>query len=118
MEDLLTNYSSHIGRLISPYLGAQLSRVIQSNSLASDMETLKLEGQIRGEIEHFLQSLNENESFRVAQRIFSTFLEEDDRALIDGVRFLIRIYSYYEKRKVRRWVNKWKKVVIYLRNTN
>ena len=70
-------------------------------------------------IESYLSNLKDNEYKEIANNIFNSFVEEDDKNLIKAINFFKRTYEYYyQELNLRKKFFKWKKTSLKLKMIN
>ena len=53
-------------------------------------------------IESYLSNLKDNDYKEITSNIFNSFVEEDDKNLIKGIKFFIRTSQYYHELNLRK----------------
>ena len=118
MEDLLENFSKHINKVISSKLGSKIRNLARATTnYRTDEDYSRMESNIQMLIESYL-SLKDNEYKEIANNIFNSFIEEDDKNLIKAINFFKRTYEYYQELNLRKKFFKWRKTSLKLKMIN
>ena len=119
MEDLLENFSKHINKVISSKLGSKIRNLARATTnYRTDEDYSRMESNIQMLIESYLSNLKDNEYKEIANNIFNSFLEEDDKNLIKAINFFKRTYEYYQELNLRKKFFKWRKTSLKLKMIN
>ena len=119
MEDLLENFSKHINKVISSKLGSKIRNLARATTnYRTDEDYSRMESNIQMLIESYLSNLKDNEYKEIANNIFNSFVEEDDKNLIKAINFFKRIYEYYQELNLRKKFFKWRKTSLKLKMIN
>ena len=119
MEDLLENFSKHINKIISPKLGSKIRNLARAQTFyRSEEDFARLEKNIQGLIESYLSNLKDNDYKEISNNIFTSFIDEDDKNLIQAVNFYKRTYEHYQEMDLRRKFHKWRKTALKLKMIN
>jgi hypothetical protein len=119
MEDLLENFSKHINKVISSKLGSKIRNLARATTnYRTDEDYSRMESNIQMLIESYLSNLKDNEYKEIANNIFNSFVEEDDKNLIKAVNFFKRTYEYYQELNLRKKFFKWRKTSLKLKMIN
>ena len=110
MEDLLENFSKHVNKVISSKLGSKIRNLSRAyTNYRGEEDFSRLETNIQMLIESYLSNLKENDYKEIANNIFNSFVDEDDKNLIKAVNFYKRTYEHYQELNLRKKFNKWRK---------
>ena len=119
MDELIDNFSKHINKLISNKLGSKIRNLARAKtSYRIEEDYSRLENNIQIVIESYLSNLKDNDYKEIANNIFNSFVEEDDKNLIKAVNFYKRTYEYYQEIKLRKKFFKWRKTALKLKMIN
>ena len=119
MEDLLENFSKHVNKVISSKLGSKIRNLARAKTnYRTEEDFAKLESNIQMLIESYLSNLKDNDYKEIANNIFNSFVEEDDKNLIQAINFYKRTYEYYQEMNLRRKFYKWRKTALKLKMIN
>ena len=119
MEDLLENFSKHINKVISSKLGSKIRNLARATTnYRTDEDYSRMESNIQMIIESYLSNLKDNEYKEIANNIFNSFVEEDDKNLIKAINFFKRTYEYYQELNLRKKFFKWRKTSLKLKMIN
>ena len=119
MDELIDNFSKHINKLISNKLGSKIRNLARAKtSYRTEEDYSRLENNIQIVIESYLSNLKDNDYKEIANNIFNSFVEEDDKNLIKAVNFYKRTYEYYQEIKLRKKFFKWRKTALKLKMIN
>ena len=119
MEDLLENFSKHVNKVISSKLGSKIRNLARAKTnYRTEEDFAKLESNIQMLIESYLSNLKDNDYKEIANNIFNSFVEEDDKNLIQAINFYKRTYEYYQEMNLRRKFYKWRKTTLKLKMIN
>ena len=119
MEDLLENFSKHINKVISSKLGSKIRNLArETTNYRIDEDYSRMESNIQMLIESYLSNLKDNEYKEIANNIFNSFVEEDDKNLIKAINFFKRTYEYYQELNLRKKFFKWRKTSLKLKMIN
>ena len=119
MEDLLENFSKHINKIISSKLGSKIRNLARAKTnYRNDEDYAKLESNIQMLIESYLSNLKDNDYKEIANNIFNSFIEEDDKNLIKAINFYKRTYEHYQEMNLRRKFYKWRTTALKLKMIN
>ena len=119
MEDLLENFSKHINKVISSKLGSKIRNLARATTnYRTDEDYSRMEPNIQMLIESYLSNLKDNEYKEIANNIFNSFVEEDDKNLIKAINFFKRTYEYYQELNLRKKFFKWRKTSLKLKMIN
>ena len=119
MEDLLENFSKHINKVISSKLGSKIRNLARATTnYRTDEDYSRMESNIQMLIESYLSNLKDNEYKEIANNIFNSFVEEDDKNLIKAINFFKRTYEYYQELNLRKKFFKWRKTSLKLKMIN
>ena len=119
MDELIDNFSKHINKLISNKLGSKIRNLARAKtSYRTEEDYSRLENNIQIVIESYLSNLKDNDYKEIANNIFNSFIEEDDKNLIKAVNFYKRTYEYYQEIKLRKKFFKWRKTALKLKMIN
>ena len=119
MEDLLENFSKHINKLISNKLGSKIRNLARATTnYRTDEDYLRTESNIQMLIESYLSTLKDHEYKEIANNIFNSFIEEDDKNLIKAINFYKRTYEYYQEMNLRKKFFRWRKTTLKLKMIN
>ena len=119
MEDLLENFSKHVNKVISSKLGSKIRNLARAKTNhRTEEDFAKLESNIQMLIESYLSNLKDNDYKEIANNIFNSFVEEDDKNLIQAINFYKRTYEYYQEMNLRRKFYKWRKTALKLKMIN
>ena len=119
MEDLLENFSKHINKVISSKLGSKIRNLARATTnYRTDEDYSRMESNIQMLIESYLSNLKDNEYKEIANNIFNSFVEEDDKNLIKAINFYKRTYEYYQELNLRKKFFKWRKTSLKLKMIN
>ena len=119
MEDLLENFSKHINKIISSKLGSKIRNLARAKTYyKNDEDYAKLESNIQMLIESYLSNLKDNDYKEIANNIFNSFIEEDDKNLIKAINFYKRTYEHYQEMNLRRKFYKWRTTALKLKMIN
>ena len=119
MEDLLENFSKHINKIISSKLGTKIRNLARAKTYyKNDEDYAKLESNIQMLIESYLSNLKDNDYKEIANNIFNSFIEEDDKNLIKAINFYKRTYEHYQEMNLRRKFYKWRTTALKLKMIN
>ena len=119
MDELIDNFSKHINKLISNKLGSKIRNLARAKtSYRTEEDYSRLENNIQMVIESYLSNLKDNDYKEIANNIFNSFVEEDDKNLIKAVNFYKRTYEYYQEIKLRKKFFKWRKTALKLKMIN
>ena len=119
MEDLLDNFSKHVNKIISPKLGSKIRNLSRAQiNYRSEEDFARLEMNIQGLIESYLSNMKDNDYKEIANNIFNSFVEEDDKNLIKAINFYKSTYEHYQQMNLRRKFHKWRKTALKLKMIN
>ena len=119
MEDLLENFSKHVNKVISSKLGSKIRNLSRAyTNYRGEEDFSRLETNIQMLIESYLSNLKENDYKEIANNIFNSFVDEDDKNLIKAVNFYKRTYEHYQELNLRKKFNKWRKTALKLKMIN
>ena len=119
MEELVENFSKHINKLISNKLGTKIRGLARSTpSLRTEEDYSRMENNIQALVESYLFNLKDNEYKEIANNIFNSFVEEDDKNLINAINFYKRTYMHYEEMNLRKKFFRWRKTSLKLKIIN
>ena len=119
MEDLLENFSKHVNKVISSKLGSKIRNLSRAyTNYRGEEDFSRLETNIEMLIESYLSNLKENDYKEIANNIFNSFVDEDDKNLIKAVNFYKRTYEHYQELNLRKKFNKWRKTSLKLKMIN
>ena len=119
MDDLLENFSKHINKLISNKLGSKIRNFARATTnYRTDEDYSRTESNIQMLIESYLSTLKDHEYKEIANNIFNSFIEEDDKNLIEAVNFFKRTYEHYQELNLRKKFFKWRKTSLKLKMIN
>jgi len=119
MEDLLENFSKHINKIISSKLGSKIRNLARAKTnYKNDEDYAKLESNIQMLIESYLSNLKDNGYKEIANNIFNSFIEEDDKNLMKAINFYKRTYEHYQEMNLRRKFYKWRTTALKLKMIN
>ena len=119
MEDLLENFSKHVNKVISSKLGSKIRNLSRAyTNYRGEEDFSRLETNIQMLIESYLSNLKENDYKEIANNIFNSFVDEDDKNLIKAVNFYKRTYEHYQELNLRKKFNKWRKTSLKLKMIN
>jgi len=119
MEDLLENFSKHVNKVISSKLGSKIRNLSRAyTNYRGEEDFSRLESNIQMLIESYLSNLKENDYKEIANNIFNSFVDEDDKNLIKAVNFYKRTYKHYQELNLRKKFNKWRKTALKLKMIN
>ena len=119
MDELIDNFSKHINKLISNKLGSKIRNLARAKtSYRTEEDYSRLENNIQIVIESYLSNLKDNDYKEIANNIFNSFVEEDDKNLIKAVNFYKRTYEYYQEIYLRKKFFKWRKTALKLKMIN
>ena len=119
MEDLLENFSKHINKIISSKLGSKIRNLARAKTYyKNDEDYAKLESNIQMLIESYLSNLKDNDYKEIANNIFNSFIEEDDKNLVKAINFYKRTYEHYQEMNLRRKFYKWRTTALKLKMIN
>ena len=119
MDELIDNFSKHINKLISNKLGSKIRNLARAKtSYRTEEDYSRLENNIQIVIESYLSNLKDNDYKEIANNIFNSFVEEDDKNLIKAVNFYKRTYEYYQEINLRKKFFKWRKTALKLKMIN
>ena len=119
MEDLLDNFSKHVNKIISPKLGSKIRNLSRAQiNYRSEEDFARLEMNIQGLIESYLSNMKDNDYKEIANNIFNSFVEEDDKNLIKAINFYKSTYEHYQQMNLRRKFHKWRKTSLKLKMIN
>ena len=119
MEELVENFSKHINKLISNKLGTKIRGLARSTpSLRTEEDYSRMENNIQALVESYLFNLKDNEYKEIANNIFNSFVEEDDKNLINAINFYKRTYIHYEEMNLRKKFFRWRKTSLKLKIIN
>ncbi len=119
MDELIDNFSKHINKLISNKLGSKIRNLARAKTnYRTEEDYSRLENNIQIVIESYLSNLKDNDYKEIANNIFNSFVEEDDKNLIKAVNFYKRTYEYYQEIKLRKKFFKWRKTALKLKMIN
>jgi hypothetical protein len=119
MEDLLENFSKHISKIISSKLGSKIRNLSRATTnYKTDEDYSRVESNIQMLIESYLSNLKDNDYQEIANNIFNSFVEEDDKNLIRAIKFFIRTYEHYQELNLRKKFFKWRKTSLKLKIIN
>ena len=119
MEDLLENFSKHINKVISSKLGSKIRNLARATTTyRTDEDYSRMESNIQMLIESYLSNLKDNEYKEIANNIFNSFVEEDDKNLIKAINFFKRTYEHYQELNLRKKFFKWRKTSLKLKMIN
>lgn len=103
MDDLINSFSEHLNQTISKKLGALIKRQFNDYNDYNEVET-----DIKATIQQFFINANEKELEEISKNIFNSFVERDDENIIQTVKLLIKIYSYYQEIIIRKKFYQWR----------
>ena len=119
MEDLLENFSKHINKLISSKLGNKIRNLARATTTyRTEEDYSRVESNIQMLIESYLSNLKDNDYKEIANNIFNSFVEEDDKNLIKAIKFFIRTYEHYQELNLRKKFFRWRKTSLKLKIIN
>ena len=119
MEDLLENFSKHINKIISNKLGTKIRNLARATTnYRTEEDYSRVESNIQMLIESYLSNLKDNEYKEIANNIFNSFVDEDDKNLIKAINFFKRTYEYYQDLNLRKKFFKWRKTSLKLKMIN
>ena len=119
MEDLLENFSKHINKLISSKLSNKIRNLTRATSnYRTEEDYYRVESNIQMLIESYLSNLKDNDYKEIANNIFNSFVEEDDKNLIKAINFFKRTYEHYQEMNLRKRFFKWRKTSLKLKMMN
>ena len=119
MEDLLENFAKHINKVISSKLGSKIRNLARATTnYRTDEDYSRMESNIQMLIESYLSNLKDNEYKEIANNIFNSFVEEDDKNIIKAINFIKRTYEYYQELNLRKKFFKWRKTSLKLKMIN
>ena len=119
MEDLLENFSKHINKIISSKLGTKIRNLSRATTnYRTEEDYSRMESNIQMLIESYLSNLKDNDYKEIANNIFNSFVEEDDKNLIKAINFLKRTYEHYQEMNLRKKFFKWRKTSLKLKMMN
>lgn len=111
MDDLINSFSEHLNKTISKKLGALIKRQFNGYSDYNEVET-----DIKATIQQFFINASEKELDEISKNIFNSFVERDDENIIQTVKLLIKIYSYYQDIIIRKKFFQWRININTLKN--
>lgn len=111
MDDLINSFSEHLNKTISKKLGALIKRQFNGYSDYNEVET-----DIKATIQQFFINASEKEIDEISKNIFNSFVERDDENIIETVKLLIKIYSYYQDIIIRKKFYQWRININTLKN--
>ena len=111
MDDLINSFSEHLNKTISKKLGALIKRQFNGYSDYNEVET-----DIKATIQQFFINASEKEIDEISKNIFHSFVERDDENIIETVKLLIKIYSYYQDIIIRKKFYQWRIYINTLKN--
>ena len=111
MDDLINSFSEHLNKTISKKLGALIKRQFNGYSDYNEVET-----DIKATIQQFFINASEKEIDEISKNIFDSFVERDDENIIETVKLLIKIYSYYQDIIIRKKFYQWRININTLKN--
>ena len=119
MEDLLENFSKHINKIISSKLGTKIRNLSRATTnYRTEEDYSRMESNIQMLIESYLSNLKDNDYKEIANNIFNSFIEEDDKNLIKAINFFKRTYEHYQELNLRKKFFKWRKTSLKLKLIN
>ena len=119
MEDLLENFSKHINKLISSKLGTKIRNLARATTnYRTDEDYSRVESNIQMLIESYLSNLKDNDYKEIANNIFNSFVDEDDKNLIKAINFFKSTYEHYQEMNLRKKFFKWRKMSLKLKMIN
>ena len=119
MEDLLENFSKHINKLISNKLGTKIRNLARATTnYRTDEDYSRVESNIQMLIESYLSNLKDNDYKEIANNIFNSFVDEDDKNLIKAINFFKSTYEHYQEMNLRKKFFKWRKISLKLKMIN
>ena len=119
MEDLLENFSKHINKIISSKLGTKIRNLSRATTnYRTEEDYSRMESNIQMLIESYLSNLKDNDYKEIANNIFNSFVEEDDKNLIKAINFFKRTYEHYQELNLRKKFFKWRKTSLKLQLIN
>ena len=119
MEDLLENFSKHINKLISNKLGTKIRNLARATTnYRTDEDYSRVESNIQMLIESYLSNLKDNDYKEIANNIFNSFVDEDDKNLIKAINFFKSTYEHYQEMNLRKKFFKWRKMSLKLKMIN
>ena len=119
MEDLLENFSKHINKIISSKLGTKIRNLSRATTnYRTEEDYSRMESNIQMLIESYLSNLKDNDYKEIANNIFNSFVEEDDKNLIKAINFFKRTYEHYQELNLRKKFFKWRKTSLKLKLIN
>ena len=119
MEDLLENFSKHINKLISSKLGNKIRNLARATTTyRTEEDYSRVESNIQMLIESYLSNLKDNDYKEIANNIFNSFVEEDDKNLIKAINFFKRTYEHYQEINLRKKFFRWRKTTLKLKMIN
>ena len=119
MEDLFENFSRHVNKIILSKLASKIRNLSRTTTnYRTEEDFSRLETSIQTLIESYLSNLKENDYKEIANNIFNSFVEEDDKNLIKAINFYKRTYEHYQEMNLRKKFNKWRKTALKLKIIN
>jgi hypothetical protein len=121
MEELLRQFSNHLRKKISDQLADRVDNYVNNvMSQQSSVEHDITEHEIKIIISNFFQSVSDENTIEISERLYNKYIEEDDASLICALKLFIRTYEYYYQEKLKRLFFKWRFKVVSknLNNTN
>ena len=117
MEDLFFNFADHLSHIISPILGNQvkqyLRRRLRQNS--NPEEYINIENEIKSIMTNYFENASDKDYLDMSANLYNSYVEYDDENFIKSVKMIVRIYSYYQELKLRKFFARWKIKTIKLR---
>ena len=110
MEDLFKNFSEHVGKMLSPKLENEiklyLSRKLINNSNIEDYS--EIENDIKNIMAIYFQSATDRDYLEMSTNLYNSYVETDDKNIIQAIKYFIRVYSYYENIRLQKILYKWR----------
>lgn len=114
MEELLSNFSEHLSKILSPVLGKQIQNYIKDVYLSKYPEESDItEHDIKEIISNFLKRLNEDDMMKISENLYNCYIDNDDENLIQAVKVFARVYSKFEEIKIKKNFYRWRINILY-----
>lgn len=110
MEELLRNFVSHLNNNFSNKLAIEVNSFISNinfDNLPSESFP-EIENQIKNIISNYFLKSDDKEYNAISKNLYYSYIDEDDKNLINGVKFLIKFYSKFESLNLKKKFYKWR----------
>jgi hypothetical protein len=109
MEELLKNFVHFIGNCFNKQLGDDMNNYLISSLKDNNYSDLnEVELKLKKLFKDFLKRSDINEFNNISQCLYINAVDQDDRNLIRGIKFLIRLYGKFQELILRKRLYQWR----------